>query len=156
MKNLNTILFGTFLAVGSFITFNSCEKKGGCDETNISEAGDDESHNMGQNCMQCHTSGGKGEGCFTVAGTAYNEALTSTLNTGTIELYSGPNGTGNLVTTVKIDSKGNFYTTASVSINGLYPAITGPTGQKQYMGSALSSGQCNSCHGVSTGKIWGN
>ena len=56
--------------------------------------------------------------------------------------------------TVLIDSKGNFYTTADFSPVGLYPVVTGPTGNKKMMGSALSTGACNSCHGSSTDKLW--
>jgi hypothetical protein len=153
MKLINSLLFGVFVAATALISFNSCEKEEACDEDNISEQGDDDSHNMGQNCMQCHKTGGEGEGCFVLAGTAYDTLMTSTINIGKIELYTGPNGTGSLVHTVQIDSKGNFYTTENFSISGLYPAITGPSGQKQYMGSPISTGQCNSCHGTSTDRI---
>ena len=153
MKLINSILFGTFLITVSLISFNSCEKEGGCGSNNVSASGGNKSHNMGQNCMQCHATGGKGEGCFVVAGTVYDTLLTSTLHSGKMELYTGPNGTGSLVHTVQIDSKGNFYTTDNFNVSGYYPVITGPSGQKQYMGSALTSGQCNSCHGSSTASI---
>jgi hypothetical protein len=156
MNKINLFLMGSFLAIGSLITFNSCEKEGGCDENNISATGGNKSHNMGQNCMHCHVSGGEGEGCFTAAGTAYDSLQTSTLHGGKIEFFTGPDGTGTISHTINIDNKGNFYTTASFSVSGLYPVLTSPLGQKKYMGSALSSGQCNSCHGVSTDKIWGN
>lgn len=153
MKIINSLLFCAFTLTTALISFNSCEKEGGCGEDNVSASGGGKSHNMGQNCMQCHQSGGKGEGCFVVAGTAYDTLMASSLHSGKIELYSGPNGTGNLVHTVQIDSKGNFYTTDNFSISGLYPVITGPSGQKQYMGSSITTGQCNSCHGSTTSKI---
>lgn len=126
-----------------------------CGEENISEIGDDDSHNMGQNCMQCHKLGGEGEGCFVVAGTVYDTLSTNTLNSGKIELYTGPDGTGNLVNTIQVDSKGNFYTTENFDIAGLYPVLTSPSGNKSYMGSTLTSGQCNLCHGSSTTRING-
>ncbi len=74
---------------------------------------------------------------------------TNTLTSGKIELFTGPDGTGNLVHTIQVDSKGNFYTTENFDIAGLYPVLTGPSGNKSYMGSSLTSGQCNSCHAVS-------
>lgn len=153
MKLINSILFGAFVLSTSLLSFNSCEKNRRCNEDNVSKSGDDDSHNMGQNCMQCHKTGGEGEGCFVVAGTAYDSLGSNTLSTGKIELYTGPNGTGDLVHTIQIDSKGNFYTTDNFSVTGLYPSITGPSGQKQFMSSTVSNGQCNACHGVSTNKI---
>lgn len=155
MQKINSILFSIFLVTGIVISFNSCEKEGGCREDNISALGSNKSHNMGQNCMQCHKTGGKGEGCFVVAGTVYDTLSTNTLTSGKIELYTGPDGSGNLVHTIQVDSKGNFYTTENFDITGLYPVLTGPSGNKSYMGSSLTSGQCNSCHGVSTTRITG-
>jgi hypothetical protein len=149
MKSINSLLLVVFLATTSILTFNSCEKEEACDEDNISETGGDESHNRGENCMQCHKIGGEGEGCFVVAGTVYDTLSSNTLSSGKIELYTGPDGTGNLVHTIQVDSKGNFYTTENFEISGLYPVLTGPTGHKSYMSSALTSGQCNSCHASS-------
>ena len=91
-----------------------------------------------------------------VAGTAYNANETNTLSGGKIDFYTDTMGSGTLKYTVFIDEKGNFYTTADMDVNGLYPAITGTTGSKSYMSTAVSTGQCNSCHGVSTSKIWSN
>ena len=159
MKNnkFNSVLLYTFLLVSSMFIFQSCEKEDeGCDDDNISIAGDDESHNAGQNCMQCHYDGGEGEGCFVVAGTVYDSLQINTKSSGTIELYTEPNGQGQKVKTVAIDTKGNFFTTDIFNLEGLYPVAVGTNGSKQYMGSALTSGQCNSCHGVSTNKIWVN
>jgi hypothetical protein len=149
--------FLTVVFLGSILVFAfpSC-KKNKCGETNVSFSGGSKSHNFGQNCLDCHKSGGEGEGCFNVAGSASNSALTSNLTGGSIKLYTGPNGTGTLKSTFSIDSKGNFYTTESVDYSGLYPAITGPSGSTSYMSSSLNSGACNSCHGVSTGKIFSN
>lgn len=140
-------IFSTMLMVG-------CKKNGKCNEDNISESGGDDSHNFGVNCMTCHKSGGEGEGCFTVAGSVSDSLLSTNLTSGIVRLYTQPNGTGTLKHTIQIDSKGNFHTTESVSIDGLYAAITGPSGQTQYMPGSLSSGECNSCHGSSASKLW--
>lgn len=146
-----------FLATVLVFTFPSC-KKNKCGDTNVSFSGGSKSHNFGQNCLNCHKSGGEGEGegCFNVAGSASNSALTSNLTGGTIKLYTGAGGTGTLKYTIQIDSKGNFYTTESIDYSGLYPAITGTSGATSYMSSSLNTGACNSCHGVSTGKIFSN
>lgn len=138
----------------SFLFFNQSCKKANGGETKISKNGDDESHNKGENCMECHKSGGKGEGIFNIAGTVYNEALSSELPNTTIKIYSGPNGTGTLKYTIEGDALGNFYTTEDIDFSGdLYPAVEGNTTTK-YMASSISNGKCNSCHGVSTDKIW--
>ncbi|MBI9035556.1 MAG: hypothetical protein JEZ03_13905 [Bacteroidales bacterium] len=135
-----------------FMVSQSCEKEG--NEEKISSSNSDESHNGGQNCMNCHVSGGDGEGWFQVAGTVYNEALSSVYPNATLKLYSGPNGTGDLKHSVKVDDLGNFYSTETITFGeGLYVGVQG-TSTTKYMASKVTSGQCNSCHGSSTAKIW--
>jgi cytochrome c553 len=140
-----------------FMMLTSCEKEGeGGNEANTSFTGSAESHNMGQNCMNCHQRGGEGEGWFNVAGTIYNEANNKPVSNGRVELYTGPNGTGNLAYTFEVDSKGNFYTTENVNFgNGLYAASV-VSQSRRFMPDPVTTGQCNSCHGDSTHKIWGN
>ena len=138
----------------------SCEKENeeeneneGGNETKTSSANSSESHNMGQNCMSCHKQNGSGEGWFTIAGTVYDTSKTTVNPSATVKLYTGPNGTGTLKYTLQVDKKGNFYNTTNIDFTGgLYPAVTGNS-STQYMGSAISNGQCNSCHGNSTAKI---
>jgi hypothetical protein len=151
MKTANRIFFiGLIFGLGFL---GSCKKSSACQEENISSAGSNRSHNKGMNCMQCHTSGGEGEGCFNVAGTVYQADLQNTVSSGKVELFTGPNGTGTLKYTIDIDNKGNFFTTASADYNGLYPKVTGPSGTSISMSSPLSTGACNSCHGASIAKI---
>lgn len=155
-KRMNWAFAALFVSGLGFLSLNSCEKSG-CHEKNISAAGGSKSHNKGQNCMNCHYSGGEGEGCFTAAGTAYDASLTTTLNGGTIQFFTEPDGGGTLIKSVAIDAKGNFYTTESFDVQGLYPALKTSSGNMYYMGSALSNGQCNSCHNNSTtDRISGN
>ena len=151
MKRKNRLIFIALL--GGFAALVSCKKSWGCHEENISTAGGDDSHNKGQNCMQCHNSTGEGEGCFNVAGTLYKSDLLTSQNGGKVELFTEPNGAGSLKYTIDIDSKGNFYSTAAIDYVGLYPRITSPSGATIAMSSSLSSGACNSCHGPSTGKL---
>jgi hypothetical protein len=73
----------------------------------------------------------------------------------TIRLYTGPNGTGSLVSTPETDSRGNFYTGRAVSFrNILYPTVTDAGGQTLYMASGIGTGACNSCHNISQDKIY--
>jgi hypothetical protein len=140
-----------FLLTIAFISFQSCKKNKS--ETNISATNKSESHNMGQNCMNCHKSGGDGEGWFQVAGTVYDTTLSKTNPNTTVRLYSDAQGS-NLKYTVQVDALGNFYTTETIDFgSGLYPVVVGKTISK-HMASPITSGQCNSCHGVSTDKIW--
>lgn len=141
MKNrLLSILF-VFLLAG--FLFQSCEDD---DES--------ESHNTGQNCMSCHTSGGSGHGVFTVAGSVYDNSKEFVLPNASIRLYTEVNGTGNLVTTLQSDKKGNFYTTETIDFGtGLYVLVEGKTATK-HMISSLTTGACNSCHGLSVDRIW--
>lgn len=154
MKKVNAFLGLTFLASTVVLSLNSCKGTFACHDDNISAAGSDDSHNKGQNCMVCHQAKGDGKGCFIAAGTVYGMDMMTTVSSGKVDFYTGPNETGTLKQTIMIDSKGNFYTTADFSPVGLYPVVTGPTGNKKEMGSALTSGACNSCHGSSTDKLW--
>ena len=129
----------------------SCEEE---NETKISTYNDDESHNAGQNCMNCHTPGGEGEGWFEVAGTVYDSTRTNTYPNATVKFYSGPNGTGTLHYNLQVDAFGNFYTTEDMKApGGLYVAVQGDN-QTNHMQSILPSRNCNSCHGVETERIW--
>lgn len=139
------------------LTLPGCTKEGDEGEAQDSSGNETESHKMGQNCMNCHRSGGEGEGSFKVAGTVYNGQLSAVQPNGTVRLYTGPNGTGTLRATLMVDGNGNFYTTNNVDFSGgLYVRVTGTSGDVQQMGSSVTNGQCNSCHGSSTGKIFVN
>ena len=137
------------------VALQACEKEGG-NETNISSFSSKKSHNMGQNCMNCHKNGGEGEGWFLAAGTVYDSLKVNTYPNATVKLFTGPNGTGTLKHTIQVDGLGNFYTTESIDFgSGLYPAVVGKNSTK-YMSSTTGNGQCNSCHGSSADKIYTN
>jgi len=92
-------------------------------EENNSSANTDESHNQGLNCMSCHKKGGKGEGWFTIAGTAFRSNGASASNV-IIKLYSQPGGQGELKKQITGDLLGNFFTTDLLGFgHGLYPSI---------------------------------
>jgi len=128
---------------------NNTETSG---ETKMSSYNSDESHNAGQNCMSCHVSGKQGEGWFSIAGTVYDNN-NSTYPNATVKLFTGPDGSGSLKATIPVDKKGNFYTTQNMDFgSGLYVLVEG-SNSKSSMSSSISTGQCNKCHGNSTGKI---
>jgi hypothetical protein len=138
------------IAVLAIISMSMWSCEGGRFETKVSQLGDDESHNAGQNCMACHTKGGEGEGWFAVAGTVYDSSLAAVYPNAMVNLYTGPNGTGDLKYTIEVDVKGNFYTTENIKFNeALYPSITGNTGSK-YMSTSITTGNCIACHSVTT------
>ena len=144
-------------AVAVIAMVQSCEKEGG-NRTNISQTGGTSSHKMGQNCMNCHVNGGEGAGWFNAAGTVYTADSSSTYPNVVVKLYSPPDTLGNqvLVATINGDAKGNFFTTASINFGtGLYPEVTGAHGTKS-MAATITQGACNSCHGVSTGRLYTN
>jgi len=154
MNNRKLILMLGVLVLSLFVSCEKEENENGENKDMSSRYNENESHNAGQNCMSCHKSGGQGEGWFMVAGTVYNSAKTAVYPNATVKLYTGPNGTGTLVKTIEVDGKGNFYTTADMNFgSGLYTTVTGTTGNVSKMGASISTGQCNSCHGSSTGKI---
>jgi hypothetical protein len=156
MKLKQIIILASFTTV--FMTMASCSKDKNEDsssgESNISSTGGNKSHNSGQNCMNCHKSGGEGEGIFNVAGTVYNNQLSAVYPNAVIKLYTQANGGGTLRGTVYADARGNFYTTESIDFSGgLYPAIIGTSGSISYMPVSTTQGACNNCHGGSTAKL---
>ena len=122
-------------------------------------AGDDESHNSGQNCMNCHNASSSSEavqegGWWNIAGTAFKSSG-SYANEGSVELWTGPNRTGSLLYKLAIDDLGNFYTGKIVDFKGgAFPVMIDKNGNlNKAMQSSTLNGACNSCHGVSTPKI---
>ncbi len=152
----NSKFFTLLMTVLTIVVLISACEKNGENERKISHYNNTESHETGMNCMNCHRSGGEGEGWFNVGGTVYNEQMNAVFPNATIRLYTGENGTGQLKGTIEVDGKGNFYTTESIDFSGgLFPSVEGQNSTK-YMTTAIGAGACNSCHGVSTDKLWTN
>jgi cytochrome c553 len=143
-------LFLFFLLIFSSVVFFSCKKDKAGGGIKTSSYNDNSSHNVGTACMNCHNSGGSNQYWWTVAGTVFKPDSTSLNPNSTVYLFSGPNGTGNLILTLPVDEKGNFYTTSSVSFgSGLYPEVKSSSGEIRYMQSSTTNGNCNSCHNSS-------
>jgi cytochrome c553 len=142
------------IALFAFILFSACENENE-NETKISQNNTDESHNLGQNCMNCHVSGGDGEGWFTIAGSLYDNSKTVAYPNGSVKLTTEPNGSGTTKIIVANDIKGNFYTTEAIDFGeGLYAGVYGTNGEQKFMVSKITTGACNACHGNTTTKLW--
>jgi hypothetical protein len=144
------VIFALVLFISGCSHFDEIQKS-----AKESMAGDDESHNSGQNCMSCHNQGGINEavqegGWWNIAGTAYK--LGNTANEGTVELWTGPNRTGSLIYKLAIDELGNFYTAKIIHFKGgAFPVLIDKNGNmNKAMQSSTLNGSCNSCHGVTT------
>lgn len=149
------ILIWIIMMVSVMILLPSCESdENEGNEEKVSSYNETESHKMGENCMSCHKSGGGGEGWFNLAGTVYESDKSSTYPNATIKMYDEPNGSGSLIGTIEVDGLGNFYTTNDFDFgNGLYVSVSGDA-ETIFMISPVTTGQCNSCHGTSTDRIW--
>lgn len=154
IKLKSTIAFAVIALL--LILLQSCSKEKEYESTD-SETESNKSHNAGQNCMACHKPGGGEAPTWNLAGTVYNQARTAANSNATVKLYTGPDGTGVLKYTFKVDALGNFYTGGAIDFTGdLYPSVTGAT-TTQFMSSPITSGACNSCHNtITTGRIWAN
>lgn len=145
MKKLPFALM--ILMVSGWLFMQSCEKE---ENNTISRHGSNASHNNGQNCMNCHTTG-PGSGIFLVAGSVYDSASNAPYADATIKLYSS----GFVIKTIEVDAKGNFYTIEAVDFSTPVSAsVTGISGSTRNMLSEVPNGQCNSCHGVTVQRIW--
>ncbi len=149
----NVLKNGLYLAV----TFIIILLTQGCsnDVTNISANDTQKSHNMGKNCMNCHNSGGSGDGIFKAAGTVYDSLRATTRPNGSVLLYTGKGGTGTLRAVLQVDGNGNFFTTASIDFTGgLYPTVKSVNGDTHNMPSSITGGECNNCHKDAETRIW--
>lgn len=153
MQKIKIILSISLLS----ISLLSCEREGSgkCEETNISTK-TRASHNSGKTCTKCHTLGEDGNGCFTIAGTAYKKDKSTPLTDAVMVLFNRDANDWTKITgevkRIPIDKSGNFYTTESVDFVGKYPSIITKSGDTISMSSSLSStGSCNSCHSNKNG-----
>ena len=105
--------------------------------------------------MNCHHAEGDGEGIFRAAGSVYDTTQITPFPNANIILYTGPNGSGSVVKNIEVDEKGNFYTTESISFESeIYVSVLNPNGTETFMNTALNNGECNSCHGSSSVRIF--
>jgi hypothetical protein len=145
------VLAGCSLLV-LFMVIQSCTKKNQNDVKISSNGG--HSHHHGENCMNCHKDGGPGDGWFTAGGSANDSLGGNPYANVTVYLYSRRNGQGILKHILNGDAAGNFYTTENIDFsNGVYPVVKGVNGTR-YMQTSITMGQCNSCHGISTAKMY--
>jgi hypothetical protein len=148
MKHTSYLIF--FILSSCLLYFSSCKKDQGGSESKTSVSGGTESHDVGEACMRCHNTGGSNKYWWVVAGTVYMSDSISLNPNGMVYFYTGSTGSGNLITSIPVDGKGNFYTTNSLAFgNGIYPAVKSLSGQIRFMSSAITQGDCNSCHKVS-------
>jgi len=117
----------------------------------------------GVDCLGCHNIGGNNAYQYSVAGTVYQLNLQDYYPDATVNLYSGPNGSGDLVATIEVDANGNFYTTEPIDLgngqgNGIYPSITGSEVNSStfFMNDSTNDGGCSNsgCHGVTRPPIF--
>jgi hypothetical protein len=145
------ILPGILVVVAS-LSLVACHESD--DDAKISRSGSDESHNAGKNCMTCHSPGGSGEYVFTVAGTVYRPDLVSVHPGASTRFYAEANGAGDLVTSLEVDARGNFYTTEFIDLTaGPYVSVEGQVATHT-MQSPVTEGACNACHGVTVDVIY--
>lgn len=151
MLKLTRIIWVVFLLL--LPIWFGCEESESGNEVNISTYNSAESHNTGKNCMDCHRNGGEGAGWFTFAGTVYKTDLQNTYPNTTVLLYSAANGGGDVIKSIAVDARGNFYTTETINWgNGLYVGIQSQN-ETRYMEQQLGSGACSMCHGSNVSKI---
>lgn len=154
MKTATISLF-TFISLAFGLFINSCNKndKGkNCKEYHVSSSSKS-SHHLGKNCMECHTYGGEGEGCFNVAGSLFEIETETPTKIGYIEFFTEKGAKGEMKYKVYVDNSGNFYSTDIGDVTHLYAKFTGESDETHIMKAPLTSGACNSCHGVTTSKI---
>ena len=145
MKSVKRLLTAITLMAGVSMWF-ACAKDGG-------DNNDGANHNVGNDCLVCHRAGGGGDGIFSAGGTVYKAGTNTGATGATVKLFVAADGSGSPAATMTSEVGGNFYTKSSINFGGgLYIKVTSATGASSMM-NPVTSGACNGCHGVSTGKI---
>ncbi|MBM3404028.1 MAG: hypothetical protein FJY10_03965 [Bacteroidetes bacterium] len=123
----------------------------------VSQRYDKYSHKAGHDCSECHRTNGAGIGWFTVSGTVYDSTLSNPYPNLWVYLRSGPDEMGELYKIIEVDGFGNFYTTQGPGFEyPLYPSVMDSLNRTVFMNQAITHGNCNSCHGETTDRIWKN
>ena len=150
MKIIATLAFiMTFILI--FQTGCKKENEGSGTSTHYSTS----SGGMSGNCQQCHTPGNGEAAAWTVAGTVFNQDLSTPSPNGTVYIWKVVSGTWKLVASLEVDANGNFYTSNSILPSGsFYPQVEGASGDLESMPVFCTSGSCNRCHGISQPRIW--
>ena len=128
-----------------------------------SKIGELRSHNVGKDCLSCHSIEGAGRGIYTVAGSVYKPDGETPYPNIKVNFYPGKNRLENPVAVLEVDGNGNFYTTKEMMPGGkgdgeiglLYPSVVTDHGEYSMPVSfSISMGGCNSCHGVDVARIF--
>lgn len=144
MKRIRGFLIAVFFTAGIGIWY-SCENEGDGDGR--------ANHNVGNDCLVCHKAGGGGEGVFSAGGSVFKAGTTTGATGVSVKLYAASDGSGTPVATMTSEVGGNFYKKGSIDFGtGLYVKVTSTKGTSS-MASPITTGACNSCHGINTAKI---
>ena len=132
-------------------------------ETKVSKTGELRSHNVGKDCITCHSLNGAGRGIYKVAGSVFKPDGETPYPNIKVKLFPGKNRLGNPVAVLEVDGNGNFYTTKEIMPGGkgdgeiglLYPSVVTDHGEYSMpVAFSISMGGCNSCHGVNVARIF--
>ncbi len=135
------------MLVISIITFN-CDLNNTTSEIIVSTFGNMDSHQAGENCMECHKIGGQAGLIFSIAGTVYNSNLNIVYPNVRINIFSDIELNDIPVEIVEVDGKGNFYSNIPIDWqNGLFVSVSS-SNQIKSMNGSIFDGSCNRCHGV--------
>jgi len=148
---MNIISQSLFL-VFTIIVFG-CNLKNDNSNLVMSTYGSTKSHNVGEDCMRCHISGGDTGLEFSIAGSVYDSNLNIPYPNVTIVLFSDSDLSSIPLETLEVDSKGNFYSNIPIDWqNGLFASVSNNNNIRN-MNSTIFEGSCNSCHGSSISNI---
>lgn len=151
------VLLTMLFLIGLQAAFVGCKKtpSNNCTAVRVAVPGIGFSHNNGQECQNCHFYQGFGTGCFNISGSVYKANKIDFYAQGEIRLFTQPNGQGQQVGTFYVDSRGNFYSTAGINWSqNLFATFNDGNGNNQHMQAAITSGDCNSCHGDFNDRIF--
>ena len=141
---MNKILQSSFV-IFVFIAFD-CDLNKDTSNIIMSNYGSMDSHNVGEDCMQCHKSDGEAGLEFSIAGSVYDSSLNRPYPNVLITLLSDIDINDIPEEVIEVDGKGNFYSNMPINWqNGLLASVSN-NNQIRNMIGINSDGSCNSCH----------
>lgn len=115
--------------------------------------GSTDSHNAGEDCIECHDKNGDTNIEFSIAGTIYRTNTDQAYPNVLLNLYNSVDIEDIPIETIEVDGKGNFYSNIPIDWQiGYYASITSDY-QMRMMNGIVYNGSCNFCHGVNVALI---
>ena len=148
MNNWSIKIIQQILILVISIIASNCDLNKNNSNSIMSTYGSIDSHRAGEDCMECHKSGGDAGIVFSIAGTIYHTNSNIVFSNTSVTLFDDIDVNNIPLEIFEVDGKGNFYSNIPIDWqNGLFVSVS-IANQVKRMNGTIFDGSCNHCHGV--------